>query len=115
MKARNNAPGSSSDEHERKCVFNRLLRDNANHPIDQTTTTTTTASSHQDQNESSSIRNHKASYLELENRRNDADDERPSADPHKQYVAVQQGHDIPLKGLRKPAPQPNIYRGELTT
>lgn len=33
-------------------------------------------------------------------------------DPRKQYVAVQLGHDIPLKGLRKPAPQPNIYKGE---
>lgn len=33
-------------------------------------------------------------------------------DPRKQYVAVQQGQDIPLKGLRKPAPQPNIYKGK---
>lgn len=32
--------------------------------------------------------------------------------PHKQYVAVQQGRDIPLRGLRKPAPQPNLYKGK---
>lgn len=35
-------------------------------------------------------------------------------DPRKQYVAVQQGHDIPLKGLRKPAPQPNLYKGKFS-
>lgn len=43
----------------------------------------------------------------------DDDDDRSPEDPRKQYVAVQQGHDIPLKGLRKPAPQPNVYRGKL--
>jgi len=33
-------------------------------------------------------------------------------DPHKQYVAIQQGRDIPLQGLRRPAPQPSVYKGE---
>lgn len=33
-------------------------------------------------------------------------------DPRRQYVAVQKGRDIPLEGLRKPAPQPNIYKGK---
>lgn len=36
-------------------------------------------------------------------------------DPHKQYVAVQQGRDIPLQGLRKPAPQANIYKGKFVS
>lgn len=30
-----------------------------------------------------------------------------SENPYKQYVAVQQGHDIPIQGLRKPAPVPS--------
>lgn len=36
-------------------------------------------------------------------------------DARKQYIAVQQGLDIPLKGLRKPAPQASNYNGKLNS
>lgn len=63
-------------DHETRCVFNRLLRDDSAN-LDYTCS--------------------------------------PSdADPRKVYVAVQQGQDIPLKGLRKPAPQPNSFKGKET-
>jgi len=78
--------GRQSDDtgdHESRCIFNKLLR------------------------------------TELAMDRPDGEDrlqrlaQEANENPRKQYVAVQQGRDIPLKGLRKPAPQPNVHRGEL--
>lgn len=40
------------------------------------------------------------------------DDDADEEDAHKQYAAIQKGRDIPLKGLRKLAPQPSVYKGK---
>lgn len=54
-------------------------------------------------------------YRSLNNRRR-VSSERPyeldDDAAHRQYLAVQRGEDIPLMGLRKPAPQQNIHKGK---
>lgn len=92
---RDHSDTASRQQHEQRCVFNRLLLDDQQPSVPAAFRAST----------------------------NDGDEDDDDAqvmsnlgdDPHKQYVAVQQGHDIPLKGLRKPAPKANIYKGECTT
>lgn len=73
-------------EHEKRCVFNRLLKEE----------------------EASYYLGHDSQQQQQEQHLFPVE----QADPRKQYVAVQHGQDIPLKGLRKPAPQPNVYKGK---
>lgn len=75
---------SSKEGHEHSCVFTKLLKED--HLL----------------NDEPRVP-HSAPYRSAQ----------LDEDPRKQYLAVQQGHDIPLKGLRKAAPQPNMYKGKL--
>lgn len=82
---------NTQSEHDKRCVFNNLLKNHHNHH-------------HQ-------LQQHEEIMLKGGLESEDPSDEL-AADPRKLYVAVQQGHDIPLKGLRKSAPKPNIYKGK---
>jgi hypothetical protein len=91
------------DQHKRRCVFEKLA---SGGPHDE-------PHQHQHHYQSSSARGrHTVATNSLDRSARLAADHQDEGDPRRQYVAVQQGHDIPLKGLRKPAPQPNIYKGK---
>lgn len=88
----------ATGSHQSKCVFERLIAQENNN----------------NNNSAPRARQHQQPAAQLHHDQFLLPDETPSPplDAHRQYVAVQQGCDIPLRGLRKPLPEPNLYRGE---
>ena len=93
------------DQHNRKCVFNAL--------INQPTSGYESDSSYIIKKKDP----HSANFsTDDDERLSNMRQQRTSPISHKDYVAVQQGQDIPFEGLRRPAPQPpHAYQGEYKT
>jgi hypothetical protein len=120
------------EQHKRRCVFEKLAsgdgpREGAGHHRHQYESATTGSSKKRHSqttslaggtgslDRSTRLGRPMADGGDPSGKRIFDNDNKPDDDetePRRQYVAVQQGRDIPFKGLRKPAPQPNIYKGK---
>lgn len=107
------------DQHNRKCVFNALTNRSlaSGYESDSSYIIKKKDPHHhqqQQQQQISSTSNMYSANATTTNNTNSTTEpkRRSPIDSHRDYVAVQQGQDIPFEGLRRPAPQPHAHQGE---
>lgn len=115
------SPSTTDDEHQKRCVFSKLLSRELEDAHDEHLHGRKLPQNQSQQHSRNRLTTgslDRSAQARLADRDavqlydNEHEEQLELNDPHKQYVAVQQGRDIPLRGLRKPAPQPNVYKGK---